>query len=150
MHLKPFKYNNTDSQLTKTLFMRQSQPPDLSSLRKVWEEDLGGGIDEKIWKKITGSWYKISREIQTKLIMYKIIYRIYWTPCKMSRLTLCDTDLCWRCNRSEGALLDMFNNCYWNQNVWKNVIGCINKILNTKFVINLALCVLVQWGREQI
>uniref|UniRef100_A0A3P8RUG3 Reverse transcriptase zinc-binding domain-containing protein n=1 Tax=Amphiprion percula TaxID=161767 RepID=A0A3P8RUG3_AMPPE len=134
------------SQLTKKTasafysLMRQSHPPGLSGLKKVWEEDLGGEISEEMWKDITGSWYKISREIQTRLIIYKIIHRCYWTPCKMAKLKLRDSDLCWRCHRSKGTLSHMLYDCHLTQNLWKTIIGFVNKVLGTKFVQNPALC----------
>uniref|UniRef100_A0A3P8RLF1 Reverse transcriptase domain-containing protein n=1 Tax=Amphiprion percula TaxID=161767 RepID=A0A3P8RLF1_AMPPE len=116
--------------------MRQSHPPGLSGLKRMW-------------KDITGSWYKISREMKTRLIIYKIIHRCYWTPCKMAKLKLRDSDLCWRCHRSKGTLLHMLYDCYLTQNLWKTIIGFVNKVLGTKFVQNPALCTLGIGVREE-
>ncbi len=68
--------------------MRQSHPMKLSGLKRAWEEDLEGEINDEMWKEITGSWYKTSREVQTQFITYRIIHRGYCIPCKMARLKL--------------------------------------------------------------
>ena len=65
--------------------MRRSNPPKLDGLKRAWEEDVGGGIARVKWEEIIGSWYKTSREIQIRLITYKVINRSYWTPCEMAR-----------------------------------------------------------------
>lgn len=87
--------------------MRQSYPTKLEGLKRAWEADLQGEIIMEKWKEITGSWYNTSREIHTHLIIYKIIYRVYWTPSKMARLKLCESEMCWRCERSRGTFLHM-------------------------------------------
>uniref|UniRef100_A0A3Q1GRY8 Reverse transcriptase zinc-binding domain-containing protein n=1 Tax=Acanthochromis polyacanthus TaxID=80966 RepID=A0A3Q1GRY8_9TELE len=69
-------------------------------------------------------------------------WKDYWTPCKMAKLKLRDSDLYWRCHRSQGTLLHMLYDCHLTQNLWKNIIGFINKMLGTKLGQNPALCVL--------
>ncbi len=64
--------------------LRESQPPGFEGLKRCWEKDIG----EEISGEIIGSWFKVSREMQTRLISYKIINRIYWTPRKMAQLGL--------------------------------------------------------------
>lgn len=122
--------------------MRQSHPPKLEGLKRAWDEDLQGEISGEQWEEITRSWYKISREIQTRLITYKIIHRLYWTPCKMARLKLCDSELCWRCERSRGTLLHMLYECEKTQNLWENIILFINKVFGIDLSRSPALCIL--------
>lgn len=122
--------------------MRRSHPPKLDGLKRAWEEDLGGGIVMEIWKEIVGSWCKTSREVQTRLITYKIIHRSYWTPCKMARLKLRESDICWRCDRSRGTLIHMLYECQMTWNLWENIITFLNKILRTELLQSPALCIL--------
>lgn len=107
---------------------------------------MGGGLQGEIlgaqWAEITRSWYKISREIQTRLITYKIIHRLYWTPCKMARLKLCESELCWRCERSRGTLLHMLYECEKTQNLWEQIILLINKVFGVELSQGPALCIL--------
>lgn len=86
------------------------------------------------WKKLTGSWCKTSREMQTRLIIYKVIHWLYWTPCKMKRLKLCETELCWRCDENRGTLLYMYK-CEKILNVWENVILCHSSTKYLKFIL---------------
>uniref|UniRef100_A0AAQ5YLC5 Reverse transcriptase zinc-binding domain-containing protein n=1 Tax=Amphiprion ocellaris TaxID=80972 RepID=A0AAQ5YLC5_AMPOC len=67
----------------------------------------------------------------------------------MAKLKLRDSDLCWRCHRSKGTLLHMLYDCYLTQNLWKTIIGFVNKVLGTKFVQNPALCTLGIGVREE-
>jgi len=95
----------------------------------------------KKWKELIGSWYKTSREVQTRLITYKIIHRMYWTRCKMARLKLCESEMCWRCERSRGTLLHMYE-CEMTHNLWEKIILLINKVLRTDLSQSPALCML--------
>lgn len=122
--------------------IRQSHPPKLEGLKRAWEADLRGEIAMEKWKDITGSWYRISREMQTRLIRYKIIHRVYWTPCKMARLKLCESETCWRCERSRGTLLHMLYECELTQNFWGKITSCISKALRTEIIPSPALCIL--------
>ena len=89
-----------------------------------------------------GSWYKTSREVQTRLVTYRIIHRGYWTPCKMARLKLLDSDICWRCERHRGTLMHMLYECQMTTNLWEHIITFINKVLRADLIQNPALCIL--------
>uniref|UniRef100_A0A3P8S9J2 Reverse transcriptase zinc-binding domain-containing protein n=1 Tax=Amphiprion percula TaxID=161767 RepID=A0A3P8S9J2_AMPPE len=54
---------------------------------------------------------------------------------KMAKLKLRDSDLCWRCHRSKGTLLHMLYDCHLTQNLWKTIIGFVNKVLGTKDLV---------------
>ena len=123
-------------------YMRKSRPPKLDALKRAWEEDFQSEIVMEGWEGVIRSWHKISRETQTRLIMYKTIHRLYWTPSKMARLKLCDSELCWRCERSKGTFVHMLYECEMAQNLWKKIILFINKVLDTDVSQSPALCIL--------
>lgn len=122
--------------------MRHSQPPKTDGLKRSWEEDLGREISQEVWKDIVGSWYRTSREMQTRLITYKIINRGYWTPCKMARLKLRESDICWRCDEDRGTLLHMLYECKMTQNLWENMITFLGDVLGAELLQSPALCIL--------
>ena len=62
----------------------------------------------------------IARDMQTRLISFRILNRNYWTPAKMSRLRLRENDKC----------------------LWMAVIQCINKVLKVEFREGPAPCIL--------
>ena len=59
----------------------------------------------------------------------------------MARLKLCDSELCWRCERSRGTLLHMYE-CEKTQNLWENIIIFINKVFGIDLSRSPALCIL--------
>lgn len=122
--------------------MRQCHPPKLEGLKRAWEDDLGGEIAEDVWKEVACSWYKTSREVQTRLITYKVIHRSYKTPSKMAKLKLRESNMCWRCGNNIGTLIHMLYECQRTHDLWENIILLLNKILRTNLVQSPALCIL--------
>lgn len=122
--------------------LRKSQPPGYGGLKKCWERDLGEIIPDETWGNIIKSWYKVSREMQTRLMRYKIMNRIYWTPSKMARLGLRDSDVCWRCNTECGTLLHMLYSCPMIDPLWSEIVSFINNLLTTALVRHPLLCLL--------
>lgn len=98
--------------------IRSTQVPKLDGLKTCWEKDLAQMIPENNWKKLYASWHCYSREAQSQLICYKILNRSYWTPSKLARLNLRNSDLCWRCN---GFLYD---GCWFCFVLWIYVLCC--------------------------
>uniref|UniRef100_A0A3Q1FEA2 Reverse transcriptase zinc-binding domain-containing protein n=1 Tax=Acanthochromis polyacanthus TaxID=80966 RepID=A0A3Q1FEA2_9TELE len=60
----------------------------------------------------------------------------------MARLKLCDTELCWRCEKYEGTLLHMLYECEMTQNLWRKIILFVNKVLEIDVYQSPALCIL--------
>ncbi len=95
---------------------RESQPPGFRGFKRCWEKDIGEEIFGEIWAQIIGSWFKVSREMQTRLISYKIINRIYWTPRKMAQLGL--SSYYWM--QDSAAKLEDERKCICEGVVWWN------------------------------
>lgn len=61
------------------------EPP----LKLAWERDLNILLTESEsdgeWNAILYNMKKMSRELRTRLIQFKILNRIYWTPVKLHR-----------------------------------------------------------------
>lgn len=83
--------------------IREAQAPKLEGLRLCWEKDLGTPILEDTWKWLIKSWYTCSQETQSQLIQYKLLHRKYWTPSKLAKLKLVDSDTCWKCQKETGT-----------------------------------------------
>lgn len=122
--------------------IRSTQVPKLDGLKTCWEKDLAQMIPENNWKKLYASWHCYSREAQSQLICYKILNRSYWTPSKLARLKLRNSDLCWRCNGRVGTLVHMLYECDKTKDMWNAIIEFLNKVLGTHFIKNPALCLL--------
>lgn len=61
-----------------SVLLRNSQD-DLPALRSTWEADLNIGLSEENWGSILKNSKKVSRELKTRLIQFKILHRVYWT-----------------------------------------------------------------------
>ena len=122
--------------------LRDPQSPSFEGLKKCWERDTGEEISGEMWAQIIGSWFKVSREMQTRLISYKILNRTYWTPCKMARLRLRNSDLCWRCDAMCGTLVHMLYSCPRIDLLWSKIISFINIVMCSTLVQQPLLCLL--------
>ena len=73
----------------------------------AYEWCCGDSIDTLI----IASWQNSSREAQSQLIQYKLFNRNHWTPSKMAKLKLKDSNTCWRCDKEVGTLVYMLYSC---------------------------------------
>ena len=76
-----------------------------SCLRLVWEGDLKATFTDREWSRILQNMKKMSRELRTRLVQFKILNRVYWTPSKLYKVTLKQDPDCWRCQNGEGTLI---------------------------------------------
>lgn len=123
-------------------FITSTQVPKLNGLKVCWDRDLDWEIPEIDWKKLCASWYCYSRETQSQLICYKILNRSYWTPSKLARLKLRNSDICWRCNRKVGTLVHMLYDCDKTNDMWNEIISFLNKMFGILLIKNPTLCLL--------
>ena len=128
-------------------FIQDAQSTQLEGLRLCWEEDVGGNIEVGRWRELVASWHTCSREAQSQLILYKFINRSYWTPCKLAKLKLRNSDTCWKCEK-EGTLVHLLYFCEKNKNLWEEIISLLNKLF--QFRLNLQLCVFWVCYRDNI
>ena len=100
-----------------------------SSLKLTWEADFNMSFTDEEWSLILRNMKKMSRELKTRLIQFKILHRVYWTPSRLHRVGLRDDAGCWRCNDEEGTLVHMLWGCPAVQEFWRNVRDYIQTIL---------------------
>lgn len=82
------------------------------------------------------------RDARSKPIQFKIFNRLYWTPVRMNRLGLSESNLCWRCKTDKGDLLHMFLYCPNLTAYWQRVTEKIIDSLGTNINLTPALCLL--------
>lgn len=83
-------------------------------LKNIWEKDLGVSFSEPQWLKICKSFKNLSRDVRIKLIQFKIINHVYWTPARLHRLGLKNTPNCWKCQSMDGTILCGIVLKFWN------------------------------------
>ena len=82
----------------------------------------------------------MARDLRTRLIQFKIIHRMYWSPSKLYRVKLTTDQGCWKCSE-EGTLTHMLWHCPKAQDFWTSVHECIQKVVGVEvpFCIRLYL-----------
>ena len=113
-----------------------------SSLKLTWEADFNVSFTEEDWSSILGNMKKMSRELKTRLIQFKILNRVYWTPSKLHRVGLRDNAGCWRCDDGVGTLVHMLWDCPAVQGFWREVQDYIHTILTEEIPFAPTLYVL--------
>lgn len=111
-------------------------------LQRVWETDLGKLFEEDDWSAIVKKMLKPIRDARSKLIQFKILNRLYWTPVKLHRVGMCNSNICWRCKQSPGDMVHMFLTCPSLTSFWQRIMRKINSTLNLDLTLTPTLCLL--------
>ena len=112
------------------------------SLKLTWEADLQVKFTEKEWSRILLNLKKLSRELKTRLVQFKILHRVYWTPSKLYRVKLIQTPECWRCQNGEGTLIHMLWSCPKIQDFWSEIHKNITQIIGCDIPFSQRLYIL--------
>ena len=107
-----------------------------------WERDLEVTISDGDWVRILRNCKKMSRELRTRLIQFKIVNRIYWTPSRLFRVGLSDSPKCWRCQDGDGTLVHMLWSCPKVQDYWKDINNRMQTITGLDIPFNPSLFIL--------
>lgn len=85
---------------------------------------------------------KPMRDARSKLIQFKILNRLYWTPLKLYRAKMMQTNTCWRCHSAPGDLLHMFLTCPNIAGFWRDIMAKLCSSLKCQVVLTPQLCLL--------
>lgn len=71
------------------------------------------------------------------------MHRLYWNLCKMARLKLCESELCWRGERSTGTLLHiLLHKKLKRHTIYGKKILLSNRVFRLELCRGPALCIL--------
>lgn len=90
----------TASIFYKTLLRNKGAVCD--GLRLTWQKDLNIEISEEGWSNIIPNLGWATRDARSKFIHSKTIYRYYFTPSKLFKMGLIQSDACWKCGTNAG------------------------------------------------
>lgn len=99
------------------------------SLKIYWDNDLNITLTEEEWSMILKNVKKLSRELRTRLVQFKILQRVYWTPYRLHRVGLSDGPACWKCQEDVGTLVHVLWECPKIQEFWSSIHKVIEKIV---------------------
>lgn len=111
------------------------------ALKTVWERDLEVTYTDDEWKDVINNLKNLARDIRTRLVQFKIINRMYWTPTKLFKAKLSANPTCWKCTE-DGTLIHMLWGCPKVQQFWTAVHECIEKIVGEDVPFCIRLFVL--------
>ena len=87
-----------------SMLMNHTGYPSNTALKTVWERDLNITVEENDWDTIIGITKQVSRDIEIRLIQFKILHCFCWYPSRLFRLGIKETPGCWRCEGELGTL----------------------------------------------
>lgn len=112
------------------------------SLKMTWETDLKVSFTDAEWGRILSNGKKMSRELRTRLIQFKILNRIYWTPSRLHKVGLVDNSECWRCQDKNGTFVHMLWSCPKIQAFWSSLHTIVEKIVEQNIPLTPSLFIL--------
>lgn len=112
------------------------------NLRLIWQRDLGIELEQDVWDDIVHSMGWAVRDIKTRFIHYKIIHKYYWTPVRLKRVGLTNSDECWKCKNSVGTFLHLMWDCPLVSPFWTQVLGTMEELLEQPLPSSPRLCLL--------
>ena len=107
-----------------------------------WEKDLGLTFSDGAWAKILRNGKKMSRELRTRLIQFKIVNRVYWTPSRLFRVGLTEGPECWKCQDSDGTLIHMLWACPKIQDYWTAIHERLERVAGLRIPFSPSLFIL--------
>ncbi|KAL2085077.1 hypothetical protein ACEWY4_018397 [Coilia grayii] len=111
------------------------------SLKKVWERDLSTTFTDDEWMHVLCNSKKMARDLRTRLVQFKIINKMYWTPAKLFRVKLVNSPMCWKCT-NDGTLTHMLWECPKVQQFWISIHECIEGVVGVEVPFCIRLYVL--------
>lgn len=93
----------------------------LPTLWSAWEVDLGMAFTDQEWKMILQNIKTMSRELKTRLVQFKLMHRIYWSPHRLHRANFTQSPKFCPCQAETGTLIHMLWNCTDVQHFWYRI-----------------------------
>uniref|UniRef100_A0A669CJS1 Reverse transcriptase zinc-binding domain-containing protein n=1 Tax=Oreochromis niloticus TaxID=8128 RepID=A0A669CJS1_ORENI len=84
----------------------------------------------------------MSRELRSRLVQFKILNRVYWTPSRLHRVGLATDDACWKCQQGSGTLLHLLWGCSKVQDYWTHIHTVVEKVVGQRVPFMNSLYVL--------
>ena len=111
----------------------------MEHIKEGWEEELGIGIAEDVWKESLRYINTCSLNARHCLIQFKILHRLHYSKVKLHRIFPEISPICEKCNQVEANLLHSYTLCpkledFWKGSiilllaVWRTSKGCGNQL----------------------
>ena len=115
---------------------------DWSGVQRNWETDMGISLEAEDWKRVWKTLHKVSKSVKNKMINYNFVHRTYFTPVRLHRMGVSESDLCWHCKQDKGTFYHMVWACDKVKSFWENVTQSLGKIIGYTVRCDPAMCLL--------
>nr|XP_014351295.1 PREDICTED: uncharacterized protein LOC106705811 [Latimeria chalumnae] len=116
--------------------------------RVCWQNVIGGQLTDQDWEELVREMSRPMRDAHLKLMQYKIVNNLYWTPSRMYTLKLKQTPTCWRCQEEIGDIAHMIYFCNKLNRFWDGIIANINSVTGCTFLKEPWFCILHKKTQE--
>ena len=103
----------------------------LTSLRNIWQKDMGRAFDEDQWDTICQNVFSSLSCNKITEQNYKFMHRVYLTPLRLSKMFPNSSPRCHRCKTCTGSIMHVFWECRKLKHFWKAVHDLTVKIVKT-------------------
>lgn len=109
--------------------------------RLAWCSDLNEDITVEEWKDICFQCHVQTINTRFKLLQYKWLMRIYFTPELLHRIYPNTPDTCVKCGLHKGSLFHCLWECTLIQAFWKEVVAIISICIKERLPLCPKLCI---------
>lgn len=123
----------------KELF--KNRPKALIKCREWWEAEVSD-IQGEAWDDTWDHLFQHLVAASDRLIHFKLLHRIYYTPARLASIYQSVSADCWRCSFSTAAADHIFWSCLQIQQFWTAVTSCISEVLLVPIHLTIKVCLL--------
>lgn len=109
---------------------RARATPTMHKSQVEWQEELGIEITEAQWAICFANTRPISQNGHHRLIHYKYLHRVYYTPSRLLKYGLTDDDRCPTCRSGGAGFLHLYWECPGIREFWKKVYLVLTQMLD--------------------
>lgn len=124
---------NTASKLVSRIYnMIHTQRELLATQSRVrWEKELGIAMTDEQWEDCCLQTERVSASSRLRIIHYKFLHRLYYTPAKMYKYKFRDNDSCDRCHAERARFLHLVWECPGVRDYWTQVFNALQTMIAT-------------------
>ena len=124
------------SKIYKLLLKYETESEQVKHCMVKWMQNFNEQIQFNVWEYLWSTNLKFSKCQALKEQWYKMFFRWYLTPKKISKMTNKTDNKCWKCANAVGSFFHMWWTCDKIKKNWRKIHIKIQTILNVKYDFN--------------